>query len=182
MAQANTLARLHGWSPFVGLQVEYSLAQREPERDLVPMARAFDIGVTAWSPLAGGILSGKYAKQDKSKPETTRHAEGNPPDERKLRVGERVAELAGEIGRPASQVALNWLRQRQTIPIIGARRAAQIEDNLKCLDWQLTGEQIAKLDEATKIELGFPHDFLTGDFVLRMVFGGTHASIDNHRR
>ena len=185
VAQANTLAQVYGWSPFVGLQIEYSLAQREPERDLLPMARAFDIGVTAWSPLAGGILSGKYAKQDKSKPDTTRYsAESNPPDERKLRVGERVTELAGEIGRPASQVALNWLRQRPvpTIPIIGARRAAQIEDNLKCLDWQLTGEQIAKLDEATKIELGFPHDFLTDDFVLRMVFGGTHASIDNHRR
>ena len=182
VAQANTVAEMRGWSPFVGLQIEYSLAQREPERDLLPMARAFDIGVTAWSPLAGGILSGKYARQDKSKPETTRHAESNPPDERKLRVGERVTELAGEIGRPASQVALNWLRQAQTIPIVGARRATQMEDNLKCLDWQLTAEQIAKLDEATKIELGFPHDFLTGDFVLRMVFGGTYASIDNHRR
>jgi aryl-alcohol dehydrogenase-like predicted oxidoreductase len=185
VAQANTLAEVHGWSPFVGLQIEYSLAQREPERDLLPMARAFDIGVTAWSPLAGGILSGKYAKHDKSKPDTTRYSgESNPPDEGKLRVGERVTELAGEMGRPASQVALNWLRQRivPTIPIIGARRAAQIQDNLKCLDWRLTAEQIAKLDEATKIELGFPHDFLTNDFVLRMVFGGTHASIDYHRR
>ena len=81
-------------------------------------------------------------------------------------------------------MALNWLLQRQSlvIPIIGARRATQIQDNLKCLDWQLTGEQIAKLDEATKIELGFPHDFLTNDFVMQMVFGGTYAAIDNHRR
>jgi aryl-alcohol dehydrogenase-like predicted oxidoreductase len=155
VAQANTLAQVHGWSQFVGLQIEYSLAQRDPERDLIPMARAFDIGVTAWSPLAGGILSGKYAKTTKTKPETARHAESNPPDERKLRIGETVMKLADEIGRPASQVALNWLRQRQalTIPIIGARRAEQIQDNLKCLDWQLTSEQIAKLDEATKIEL-----------------------------
>jgi aryl-alcohol dehydrogenase-like predicted oxidoreductase len=183
VAQANTLAQVHGWSPFVGLQIEYSLAQREPERDLIPMARAFDVGVTAWSPLAGGILSGKYAKTAKA--ETARYsAETNPPDERKLRIGETVVKLAEEIGRPASQVALNWLRQRQmpVIPIIGARRATQIQDNLKCLDWQLTGEQIAKLDEATKIELGFPHDFLTNDFVLQMVFGGTYAAIDNHRR
>ena len=91
--------------------------------------------------------------------------------------------LADEIGRPASQVALNWLRQRQAliIPIIGARRAAQIQDNLKCLDWQLTGEQIARLDEATKIELGFPHDFLANESVRQIVFGGTHAAIDNHR-
>jgi diketogulonate reductase-like aldo/keto reductase len=67
------------------------------------------------------------------------------------------------------------------IPIIGARRAAQIEDNLRSVDWQLTDEQLAKLDDATKIELGFPHDFLTNDFVKQMVFGGTHAAIDNHR-
>jgi aryl-alcohol dehydrogenase-like predicted oxidoreductase len=182
VAQANTLAQLQGWSPFVGLQIEYSLAQREPERDLLPMARTFDLGVTAWGPLAGGILSGKYAKASKS--DTVRYSgESNPPDERKLRIGETVAKLADEIGRPASQVALNWLRQRQAlvIPIVGARRASQIQDNLKCLDWQLTGEQIAKLDEATKIELGFPHDFLTNEFVRQTVFGGTHAAIDNHR-
>jgi aryl-alcohol dehydrogenase-like predicted oxidoreductase len=183
VAQANTLAQLHGWSPFVGLQIEYSLAQREPERDLLPMARAFDLGVTAWSPLAGGILSGKYGKATTAKPDTARYGgEANPPDERKLRVGETVTTLADEIGRPASQVALNWLRQRRTlvIPIIGARRATQIQNNLKCLDWQLTSEQIAKLDEATKIELGFPHDFLANDFVRQIVFGGTQVSIDNH--
>ena len=96
-------------------------------------------------------------------------------------VGKSVTQLANEIGRSASQVSLNWLRRAVVIPIIGARRAAQIEDNLKSLDWQLTDEQLAKLDEATKIELGFPHDFLTNDFVRQMVFGGTHASIDNHR-
>ena len=75
-------------------------------------------------------------------------------------------------------MSLNWLRQRKNvvIPIIGARRAAQVEDNLKSLDWQLTDEQLAKLDDATKIELGFPHDFLTNDFLRQMVFGGTHAS------
>jgi diketogulonate reductase-like aldo/keto reductase len=66
------------------------------------------------------------------------------------------------------------------MPIIGARRATQIQNNLKCLEWELTSEQIAKLDEATKIELGFPYDFLANDFVRQIVFGGTQASIDNH--
>ena len=182
VAQANTLAQLHGWSSFVALQIEYSLAQRDSERDLIPMARAFDLAVTAWGPLAGGILSGKYRKATGS--ETTRYSgESNPPDERKLRVGEKVAELADEIGRPAAQVALNWLRQRQTltIPIIGARRAAQVQDNLKCLDWQLTSDQIARLDEDTKIELGFPHDFLANEFTRQILFGGTQTAIDNHR-
>ena len=121
VSQANTLAQVRGWSPFVGLQVEYSLAQREPERDLLPMARAFDIGLTAWSPLAGGILSGKYAKGTKTNSDTSRYSsEGNPPDERKLRIGETVTQLANEIGRSTS-VSLNWLRQHQAvvIPIIG---------------------------------------------------------------
>ena len=74
VSQANTLAEVHGWSPFVGLQIEYSLAQRDPERDLLPMARAFDLAVTPWSPLAGGILSGKYAKRTKTKPDTARYS------------------------------------------------------------------------------------------------------------
>jgi aryl-alcohol dehydrogenase-like predicted oxidoreductase len=97
------------------------------------------------------------------------------PDERKLRIGETVTQLANELGRFASQVSLNWQRQRNTIviPIIGARRAAQVDDNLKSLDWQLTDEQLAKLDDATKIELGVSHDFLADDFVKQMVFGGT---------
>ena len=79
-------------------------------------------------------------------------------------------------------MALNWLLQRQSlvIPIIGARRATQIQDNLKCLDWQLTSEQIAKLDEATKIELGFRHDLLANDFTRQILFGGTQTAIDNH--
>ena len=125
-----------------------------------------------------------HAVYRREESDTARYSgESNPPDERKLQIGETVMKLADEIGRPASQVALNWLRQRQAliIPIIGARRAAQIQDNLKCLDWQLTGEQIARLDEATKIELGFPHDFLANEFVRQIVFGGTHAAIDNHR-
>ena len=84
------------------------------------------------------FLSGKYAKGTKTNADTARFSsEGNPPDERKLRIGETVTQLANEIGRSASQVSLNWLRQRQAvvIPIIGARRTAQIEDNLKSLDW-----------------------------------------------
>ena len=105
VAQANTLAQFHGWSPFVGLQIEYSLAQRDPERDLLPMARALDLGVTAWGPLAGGILSGKYSKT-RSQPDDARYGgESNPPDERKLRVGETVTKLAEETGHPPSQVA-----------------------------------------------------------------------------
>lgn len=104
------------------MQIEYSLAQREPERDLIPMARALDLAVTAWGPLAGGILSGKYAKTAKC--DTVRYSgEGNPPDERKLRIGETVLKLAEEIGRPASQVALNWLRQRQALHYPDCRRS-----------------------------------------------------------
>ena len=98
-------------------------------------------------------------------------------------LSRQIQDLEDEIGRPASQVALNWLRQREAavIPIIGARRATQIDDNLKCLEWQLTSEQLAQLEDATKIELGFPHDFLANNLVRQFLFGGTYSAIDNHR-
>ncbi len=184
VAQANTLARCRGWSPFVGLQVEYSLALRDVERELVPMARAFDLAVTAWSPLAGGILTGKYGGAGGARAESARFGgEANPPDPRKLGIGQSVAKLAAGIGRPPSQVALNWLRQRRAnvIPILGARRLSQLQENLGCLDWQLTAGQLARLEEVSRIELGFPHDFLGQDFVRQIVYGGTYAAIDNHR-
>jgi aryl-alcohol dehydrogenase-like predicted oxidoreductase len=184
VSQANTMAQLQGWSRFVGLQIEYSLAQRDPERDLIPMARAFDLAVAAWGPLAGGILTGKYSKAEGRKPETLRYeSQENPPDPRRLRVAEAIDRLASGIGRPSSQIALNWLRQQRAlvIPIIGARRVAQLRDNLQCLDWQLEPEHLAKLDDATKIELGFPHDFLSLDFIRQVIFGGTDKLIDNHR-
>jgi aryl-alcohol dehydrogenase-like predicted oxidoreductase len=184
VSQANTIATLRGWTPFIGLQIEYSLKERTPERDLLPMARAFDIGVTAWSPLGAGLLTGKYNLPAEETGDTGRL--NNPMykvSERDLKIAESVVNIAKEIGRSPAQVALNWLRQRpgSVIPIVGSRKLSQIQDNLACLEFQLTSEQIQRLDEISAIELGFPHDFLKSSMVHDFAFAGSLEKIDNHR-
>ncbi len=195
VSQANTLAELKGWTPFIGLQIEYSLVQRTPERDLLPMASAFDIGVTAWSPLGSGVLTGKYNKenQQKRKSEPNRLAAmkdmagedwvNDLLSDRNMSIAEEVREIANEIGCSPAQVAINWIRQQKgvIIPIIGARKVSQIKDNLGCLDFELTREQLKRLDEKSRIELGFPHDFLASEFIQNIVYGGTLSLIHNHR-
>jgi aryl-alcohol dehydrogenase-like predicted oxidoreductase len=181
VAQANTLARCYGWTPFVALQVEYSLIERTPERDLIPMAQAFDMAVTPWSPLAGGILTGKYNRNDGQQEEGSR---GANISDRKLKIAEVVTQVAQEIGRSPSQVALAWLRAQSnsTIPIIGARKLSQIQDNLACVEITLSSEHLQRLNEVSGIELGFPHDFLQNDTIRDRLYGGTYNALDNHHR
>jgi aryl-alcohol dehydrogenase-like predicted oxidoreductase len=102
---------------------------------------------------------------------------------RNMSIAEEVQSIAYEIGRPPAQVALNWARQQKgvIIPIIGARKVSQIKDNLGCLDFELTQEQLQRLDEKNKIELGFPHDFLTSEPIQDIVYGETLSLIHNHR-
>lgn len=184
VAQANTLAQFYGWTPFVALQVEYSLVQRTPERDLLPMAKAFDLAVTPWSPLGGGVLTGKYNQpSDGNEQGRLATSAAGTISERNLEISQVVSEVAQEIGRTPSQVAIAWLRHQSSviIPIIGARKVSQIKDNLACLDVTLTSEQLQRLNEASQIDLGFPHDFLSSDMIHDRLFGGTFNSIDNHR-
>lgn len=178
ISQANTLANLRGWTEFVGLQIEYSLRERTVESDLIPMAEAFGLGITAWSPLAGGVLTGKHNKGN---------AEGSRMDvnkasikENDLRIAEEVVKIADEIGKPASQVALNWLRQKNhVIPIIGSRKIEQVKENLACLEWTLDDEQMRRLEDISRVELGFPHRFLSSSTVQDFAFGGAIQKIDN---
>ncbi|EEF59815.1 aldo/keto reductase [Pedosphaera parvula] len=183
ISQANTLATLRGWTPFVGLQIEYSLIERTPERELLPMAKALDIGVTAWSPLASGLLSGKYTKKSGNGEEKRLDkANFTKLDERNLSIAKAVQEIADEINRSPAQVAINWVRQRyNTIPIIGARKVSQVKDNLACLDFILPDNIMKKLDDVSRIELGYPHDFLTRQAVSDFLHGGTLGQIHNHR-
>ena len=178
ISQANTLASWRGWTEFVGLQIEYSLRERTVERDLIPMAEALNIGVTAWSPLAGGVLTGKHNQGNAagSRMETNK-AQIKEED---LRIAEEVVRIADEIGKPPSQVALNWVRQRNhVIPIIGSRKIEQIRENLACLEWTLDAEQMRRLDEISRIELGFPHRFLNSPTVQDFAFGNGMKKIDN---
>ncbi len=183
IARANTLAELRGWSPFVGLQIEYSLTERTVERELIPMAAALKLGVTAWSPLAGGILTGKYHGQGST--EGARLSVANlrqfsPVEERSARIVAAVKKVAEEVGRSTAQVALAWLQHRPVpvIPIIGARKLSQLEDNLASLELKLSDVQVKTLDEASQIELGFPHDFFKREMVRTFVYGGTRDLID----
>jgi aryl-alcohol dehydrogenase-like predicted oxidoreductase len=183
VSQANTMAQLLGWTPFVGLQIEYSLVERTPERDLVPVARAFDLGILAWSPLAAGVLTGKFL--EKKSGQLTRVKEGSPRlKERNLRIAEQVVIVSKEIGCSAAQAALAWLRQRKAvvIPILGARSEAQIKDNLGCLNVRLSDDQLKRLDEVTAIEPGFPHEFLDRDYIRKIIYSDLYDSIDNHRK
>jgi aryl-alcohol dehydrogenase-like predicted oxidoreductase len=186
VSQANTLAALKGWSPFAALQIQYSLADRTPERDLLPMAKALDVAVTPWGVLGGGVLSGKY-RTPKDRPADARYAKdeawaaANVTD-RSVRIAQAAAEVAKETGRTPSQVALAWVRQQPfgvIIPILGAKTLAQFADNLGCLDLTLGPEQLSKLDAASRVEMGFPHDFLVR--ARPYVFGKTFPLIDNHR-
>jgi aryl-alcohol dehydrogenase-like predicted oxidoreductase len=187
ISQANTMAEFRDWSPFVAIQIMYSLIERTPERELMPMAKTLDIGVTAWSPLGGGVLSGKYQTNNK---EPKRFDPNNPMsamfvNERNLSIANEVHIIAKETGRSPSQVALNWIRHQKDkgviIPIIGARTEAQIKDNIGCLDFELTADQLKRLDEKSRISLGFPHDLLArsaGTFA----YGNVFSLIDDHRK
>ena len=174
------MAELRGWTQFVGLQIRYSLIDRTAERDLLPMAREFDIAVTPWSVLGAGVLSGKY---NKDRAATGRAQEGAATIERNLEIAAAVMQMAEQIGCSPSQVAVSWARQQAgvVIPIIGARNTEQLEDNLGALEVTLSQEQLAELDGVSKIELGFPHDFLGSEQIRDIVYGGTQGVIDNHR-
>ncbi|NCR44237.1 MAG: aldo/keto reductase [Microcystis aeruginosa SX13-01] len=180
VSQGNTLATLRGWTPFIGLQIEYSLKERTPERELLPMAKALNIGVTAWSPLGGGVLTGKYNQPN---PVDGRLSMTDQPFQifdRDLKIAETVLEIAREIEKSPAQVALNWLRNRpnSVIPIIGARKLSQLQDNLACVDFNLTGEQLQRLDNISAISLGFPHELLASQFVRDILLGGVAAQLE----
>lgn len=185
-SRSNMLAELRGWSPYVGLQIEYSLIERTPERELLPMAQALDMGVALWGVIGGGVLSGKYHRAaDPQAPADSLRATANQArvNERNLRIAREVEAVAQDYGRSSTQIALNWVRQRspQMFPIIGARTQAQIRENLGCLDFALEEAALRRLDEASAISLGFPHEFLARERILEQRFGGLQRRLDNHR-
>src|SRR5216683_2884782 len=154
IAQANTLAWLRGWSPFVGLQIEYSLIERTVERELLPMAKALNLGLTAWSPLARGVLSGKYhghGSSEQGRMSGDMMKDFMPEQQRTERVVAAVKSVSDETGRSMAQVALAWLRYRPVpvIPIIGARKLSQLQDNLASIELTLSADQLRTLDEAS---------------------------------
>jgi aryl-alcohol dehydrogenase-like predicted oxidoreductase len=168
ISRANMLAELRGWTSFIALQIEYNLGQRTGERDLLPMARELGIGVLPWSPLGGGLFSGKYSRDDLA---VDTRSKGTRKEwmrqfgrftERHLAIADVVNRIAQEIGRTSAQVAVAWtlMQPGVTSTVLGVRTTDQLLDNLNAMTVELSPEQIHDLDQASAIELGFPHDFL----------------------
>jgi len=162
-AQAQMIALIRGWAPLVALQVEYSLLERTVEGELVPMALEFGLGITPWSPLRSGFLTGKYTRFA-----TEAESPGRSPwikrnlNDAAFRVLDVLVATAAEAGTTPARCAIAWLRTRAGVasPILGARTVAQLEDNLGTLDVELSPAQIATLEEVSRPKLNFPADFL----------------------
>ncbi|WP_306589395.1 aldo/keto reductase [Geothrix sp. 21YS21S-4] len=159
VVEANMLARFRGWSAFVGLQIEYSLLERSVEQDLVPMALEFGLGITPWSPLKSGALSGKY-RRDKSGFDTRDRSQFLDPflNERTFALVDELDAIAKAHESTVARVALAWVVGRPGVAstIIGARRLSQLEDNVGALDLNLTAEEVARLNALTAPAFGFP--------------------------
>jgi len=179
VAQANTIADLRGWSPFVALQIPYSVSGRQPERELLPMAASLGLAVVPWGVLEAGILTGKPA------------AERRWPDEaageRTEQLVDRLVRIAESRGATPAQVAIAWLRGtpglptpgRPTIvPIVGARTEVQLVENLGALALQLTPDEWRELEEAGRPDLGFPRSFLESESVRGLIYGETWERLE----
>ena len=159
IVEANMLARFRGWSAFIGLQIEYSLLERSVEQELVPMALEFGLGVTPWSPLKSGALSGKYTRKNAGQLKADRGVFiDSVLNEKTYALVDELEATAAAHGSTPARIALAWVQGRPgvTSTIIGARRLAQLEDNVKALDVTLTPEERARLDGLTQPKFGFP--------------------------
>jgi aryl-alcohol dehydrogenase-like predicted oxidoreductase len=180
IAQANTLAEERSWSPFVAMQVHYNLLDRTVERELLPMAHAFDLPAFAWGPLADGRLTGKYLRGEAGRldkvPWGTPSGEGDD-------IVREVARIAEATDRTPAQIALAWLRSRPgtVIPVIGATSQEQLRQNLECVDITLTPEQLAALDEVSAIPAGYPTTMLQFPAMTRMIYGEHWQRVDDRR-
>ncbi len=176
VAKANTIADFRNWTQFVGLQIEYSLIQRAPERDLIPMAKDFGMALTPWAPLAGGALTGKYLRGESGRILEDSARRG----ERATAITKKTVEVAERLGVTPAQLALRWTMQKDftSIPIIGARNEKQMKDSLGKIDFIIPEDAMAELDEVSAIKLGFPHDFLAGEYVQDLVYNVPRDSID----
>lgn len=180
ISRANMMAELRGWTRFIGNQLEYNLTERTPERDLLPMSQELNIGVVAWSPLATGILTGKYLNKGNQGTDGDR-LDGSSSyrfNSKNDQIAAKVVEVAKKLEVSAAQVALSWINHKKVIPIIGARKISQLEDNLKSLELSLPEDIVKELDEVSAIELGFPHDFVLRAGAQKMIYGDMVNKID----
>ena len=169
--QAQMLAEFRGWSPFIGLQIEYSLLERTVEAELIPMARELGMGITPWSPLRSGVLTGRYTRENaKEAGLGKREWATSYLDEKALDVIDVLVRVAKELDAKPAHVALAWVQSRPGVSstILGASSLAQLDENLKALEVKLSPEQLHALDTASAPTLGFPQSMMPH-------FSGIHA-------
>ncbi len=184
VARAQTLAEKQGKAPLIALQLEYSLLERNIEREHIPAAQELGLGICPWSPLGGGLLTGKYVREGNSgkgegrlEVQKNRNPAFSKFSERNFRIVDALGEVAGELGKPAAQVALNWVATQPgiTSTIIGATKTSQLDDNLASLDFTIPAELRKKLDDASAIEMVHPYSFFGGE-INAMITGGVTIS------
>jgi aryl-alcohol dehydrogenase-like predicted oxidoreductase len=163
VARAGTIAELRGWATVAAIQVEYSLLQRTIEGELLGAARELGLGVTAWAPLASGVLTGKYTRDNTSPAGSGRgwHA-ARRLNEETFVILDLLRRISDELGAPPAATALAWVRQQPSVTstIVGARTVEQLDANLASLEVTIPDPQLAELDQATRPQLDFPADLL----------------------
>lgn len=183
-SRMQAIADLRGWSPLIAMQLEYNLIERSVERDLVPMSREMGMGIVPWSPLASGLLTGKYKRAELA-PESVASGsraaiatEAGPIPERSFCIIDELKRVATERDTSPAAVALAWLLARpgMAAPLIGARSISQLEANLTALELELTNDQMARLDSVSAVPLGFPHEYLRRSAIQANIYGGLSIS------
>ena len=174
VAQAQTQAHWRGWAPVIALQIEYSLIERTVEGELTPMAQELGLGVTPWSPLRGGVLSGKYTRHNQGQLKADRGERvTNFLTERTYTIIDELLRIAGELNSTAAAVALAWVQLRPGVAstIIGARRLEQLDQNLAALDIVLSDAHVVALNKVSEPTLNVPAAFVTASAMFGQ--GGT---------
>jgi aryl-alcohol dehydrogenase-like predicted oxidoreductase len=182
IARADLMADLKGWSPIIGIQIEYSLAERSPDRELIPMSESLGLGVTTWSPLGGGFLTGKYRDHHVDTRLTKLgmlvHTEKS---EKETELLNTILSIADELGASPTHIAIAWLLDKAArsttsiIPILGPRTAEQLDATLGALDISLPPEVVARLDAASAVALGVPHEQINSSY--RSLSGGNDLQV-----
>ena len=169
LEKALMLSEIHQWQSFSALQAEYSLIVRSIEWELLPLCKEEGVGFLAWSPVAGGWLTGKYGR-NQPPPSNSRVGRkdrwDDQPEQRESeltwRVIDNLIEIGKDCGKTPAQIALNWILQQPgiTASILGVRTLEQLKENLGCIGWQLSEEEMNKLKKASDVPLPYPYRFI----------------------
>src|ERR1700687_4844294 len=178
IATAANTADLRGWTAISAIQIEYNLLQRTPERELLPMADGFGLGVMGYSPMAAGILTGKYRKGERGRATDLKASVRHAADANTDAAINAVRAVAQELGAKPGQVAVAWVKAKGVLPIVGTRTREQLDDHLAAIAVTLSDEQIRRLDAATAIALGYPHELNSSAEQREVMTGGRFDQID----